>query len=63
MPNESQKEEGIYDKIIIVLNDKKEYSIINTKLNITVQSGIKDPDTALAIKKAYFMGYYDAKHQ
>lgn len=69
MPNDYENkifkipEDNIYDAIIVVLTDKKEYEVINIKNHTTIKSGIKDADTALMIKKAYFMGYYDATHQ
>lgn len=65
MPNELEfKDKSIYDDVIVVLTDSKDYKIINTRNNTTVNTiKVRDADTALAIKKAYCDGYYDGKHQ
>lgn len=63
MPNQTITIENIYDDVIVVLTDSKEYKIINTRNNSTINDiKIKDADMALAVKRAYCDGWYDAKH-
>lgn len=51
----------INDRVVIYLKEDKTYTVRNTKLGLTVDTGIKTPDEALAIKKAYCFGYYDGR--
>lgn len=62
----SNVEEGIYSKVIIVLQNDKTFRVLNiTDFNnpFTIAHDIKDADTALLIQKAYCDGYYDGSHK
>ncbi len=53
---------NIYDQIVVIAVNKNEYMVYNLETNNTIESGIKDVETALQIKKAYCDGFYDGTH-
>ena len=59
LPNEI----NIYDKVIIIVNPEDgSFKVRNMCNDYTIANKITDKNTALAIRKAYCDGYYDASH-
>ena len=56
---EDENKQTIYTLVVIYLDSDKTYRVYNTESRCTIGTGIKTPDEALAIKKAYCDGYYD----
>ena len=61
MKDENKQSISIFGRVAIYLNDDKTYSVRNVELDFTIQFGIKTPDEALAVKKAYCCGYCDGR--
>lgn len=56
-----ENKQTINGRVTIYLDDDKTYRVRNTELDCTIESGIKTPEEALAIKKAYCFGYFDGR--
>lgn len=60
----SKNYENISDRIRIYVDSKnKDFDIIDMKKDISIFVGIKDLNTAIAIKEAYCFGYIDRKNE
>jgi len=58
-----ENKQSIDSRVAIYLNDDKTYTVRRADKGWTIQSGIKTPDEALAIKRAYVFGYIDGREE
>lgn len=58
-----ENKQSIYDRVVIYLKEDKTYTVYRADKGWTVESGIKTPDEALTIKKAYCDGYVDGREE
>lgn len=58
-----ENKQTIDSRVAIYLENDKTYTVRRSDKGWTIQSGIKTPDEALAIKKAYVFGYIDGREE